>query len=249
MTALKHDQALESKIKKETEKSLSSPPRGDYHRQTYNHFYKIEEIEKIFYSYLISKAPSEKYTFMEIGGQCGMHARHFVNVFRENIDKFVLNDISENVLQEARTRLEGFLDVVELNVSPAEEISIGRKFNGIYMNASLHHFSDPFKALKTIKGLLKPGGIIAACEPMVWNPLNLYRAVAIKEERNQFHIASRGNIRKYLNSLGFDIVEDRVLHLRLKGPLFDKYALHKKLENFRLLDPMAIVFMFGAIAR
>lgn len=236
------------KIKEQTKRSLSATPLSvDRHRQTSNHFYKIEEMEKLFYSWVISKNPEKRYTFMEIGGQYGLHAQHFINVFRNNISKFVLNDISKNTIEKAKIRLVDLLETVEFNTSPAEEIHLDYQFDGIYVNASLHHFVDPFKAIEVVKKLLKPGGLFVICEPIVWNPLNLYRAITLKQERNQLTLARKGNIRKYLKSLGFEIISERVLHLRLEGWFFEKYKLHKKLEKIKILNPLAMVFLFGAI--
>ncbi|MDP8298848.1 MAG: class I SAM-dependent methyltransferase [Candidatus Tantalella remota] len=239
---------LYNRISEQTERSLSAPPLSvDQHRQTSNHFYKIEEIEKVFYSHLLSKDLSRKYTFLEIGGQYGLHARHFINVFRDNIDKFVLNDLTENTVERAKARLGDFSKITDFIASPAEEISTDYQFDGIYTNASLHHFVDPFKAIKIMKKLLRPGGLFVFCEPVVWNPLNLYRAIAIKAERNQLTLARKGNIRQYLKSAGFDIISERVLHLRLNNQLFAKYRLHQKLEKIKLLNPLAVVFLFGAM--
>ena len=236
------------RIKEQTKRSLTSRPLlADRHRQTSNHFYKIEEIEKLFYEHLISKNPREKYNFMELGAQCGLHAQHFINVFKDNINKFIINDISKEAVEKAKVRLGDFSEIIEFIISPAEEIILDCKCDGIYLNASLHHFEDPFKAIKVVKKLLRPGGLFVLCEPVVWCPPNLYRAITLKDERRQLTLARKGNIKKYLKSAGFNLISERVLHLRLGSWIFEKYNLHKKIEKIKLLNPAAIVFLLGAI--
>jgi hypothetical protein len=40
----------------------------------------------------------------------------------------------------------------------------------------MHHFEDANQAIASMRDHLNPGGVIVACEPIVWNPINLIKA-------------------------------------------------------------------------
>lgn len=215
-------------------------------RENSNHFYKIEQIEAVFLKELISKNKTKKFNFMEIGAGTGIHARHFLSTFKDNISAFTASDLSGEMLEKAKARLRSFTDKVTYEISAAEAIPAGRKFDGIYISSSLHHFASLPRALKNIRELLNPDGVLVICEPVVWNPVNLIKALLSEEDRGQFSFARRGEVRRCLEKYGFTIILDRTLHFRGASSLLRKVWPYEKLEKFKPLDPLAIMFLLAA---
>lgn len=77
-------------------------------RANSNHYYKIEQIENMFFEYLISKEVKKKYDFMEIGVGTGIHAQHFLVTFKDQINKFLACDLSTAMLNASRVRLKEY---------------------------------------------------------------------------------------------------------------------------------------------
>lgn len=72
-------------------------------------------------------------------------------------------DISQSMIREAKKRLG---DQVTLDVGDAEELPYeNQSFDLIICNASFHHYPNPQKALKEMKRVLQPGGIILLGDP------------------------------------------------------------------------------------
>jgi GT2 family glycosyltransferase/ubiquinone/menaquinone biosynthesis C-methylase UbiE len=239
---------LKKKMADSTKSGIAAqePSVPDGHRKTSNHFRKIEVFEEIFYEYLMKDSGRTSFTFMEIGAQYGLHARHLLTVLGPAVKTFTLNDISDDILEKGKPRLAAFSDRTRYAAAEIEKLDSGEKYDGIFINASLHHFQDPVTALRTIKGLLAPGGIFILCEPMVWNPANLYRALFVKEEMNQLTKTRREQVREYLNGAGFMIIEDRVLHTRFEaGSRLSNLLPAEELEKIKQLDPLAMNYLFA----
>lgn len=245
---MRHHNNMNDKIRRQKEHYSLFAKGFDkkYNRENSNHLYKIEEIEGLFFSHLISKSSKKKYDFLEIGGGTGVHARHFLQKFEDKIGKFVLIDLSREMVEIAKPRLTKYSHLVDYYIAPAEKIDIDQMFDGIYISGALHHFASPFEALKRAKKLLRPGGVFVVCEPVVWNPVNFIKAIN-SNEFGQFTSARRGCIRSHLKTLDFTILSDRVLHYRSGSPFLRKMWPYKNLESFRILDPLAIMFLFGAM--
>jgi len=215
-----------------------------YHkRENANHLYKIEEIAKCLFLNL--RNSSGKWDFMELGGGTGIHAYHFLASHRDKIRKFVFTDLSERMIERAKTRLQKFSDIVEYIVMPGECFATDSMFDGIYISGAMHHFSDPCRALKEIRKHLKPGGSAVICEPVVWNPVNFVRALIKKEDWGQFYVTRR-NIRRFLKEFGYNIVIDRVLHFKTDNPILSRLWHYKVFERIELMSPLAVMFLFCA---
>lgn len=213
-------------------------------RENSNHLYKIEQIAETFFSNLPSDR--ESYDFLELGSGTGIHAHHFLKRNAPRINRLTLTDISVNMLGQAEKRLAEFKDKTRYLVMPAEKFSMQGKFDGIYVSGSMHHFANPSTALVEIRGHLKPGGMAVICEPVVWNPVNLIKALReIRAERGQFR-TQRSQVRRYLHQQGFEIVTDRVLHYRSGSPLLSRFLPYRRLERSAFFNPLAVMFLFGA---
>lgn len=115
-----------------------------YNRENSNHYYKIEQIEKAFERFLPPSATG--WDLMEVGAGSGIHAKHVQQQLGDKIRSFVLADLSAEMLERAKARM-GDAPHISYAVSPAEEISLDRKFDGIYLSGSMHHFSDCRRAI------------------------------------------------------------------------------------------------------
>jgi ubiquinone/menaquinone biosynthesis C-methylase UbiE len=215
-----------------------------YNRENSNHYYKVEEIEHAFERYL---PPSETgWDLLEIGAGSGIHAQHVMRALAPKIRSLVLSDLSAEMLEQARGRM-GASQKIEYVVSPAEEIVLDKKFDGIYISGSMHHFSDYRKAIAAAKNQLRSGGVLIICEPNVWNPVNLVKALKdYRLEVGQFSV-TRKNISRALADAGFDIVIRRVLHYRAGSDLLKTLYPYRALEAVTPLDFLAIMFLLVAV--
>ena len=97
-----------------------------------------------------------------------------------------------------------------------------------------------------MKKHLNPGGVVVVCEPVVWNPVNLFKALReIRSEYGQFKV-QRGNVRRHLETLGYQILTERVLHYRAGRPALRRLIPYKRLEDYSFFNAMAVMFLFGA---
>ena len=174
-----------------------------YNRENSNHYYKIEQIEKAFERFLSPSAIG--WDLMEVGAGSGIHAQHVLEHLGDKIRSFVLADLSAEMLERAKARM-GNSPKIAYVVSPAEEILLDRKFDGIYVSGSMHHFSDYHRSIVAARNQLKSDGVLVICEPNVWNPVNLVKAVKdYSLEVGQFSV-TRHNIGKTLSEEGFEVL-------------------------------------------
>ena len=214
-----------------------------YNRENSNHYYKIEEIERAFERYL-TPTP-EGWDLMEIGAGSGIHAQHVMRALGDKIRSFVLSDLSAEMLELAKKRMGGS-GKVEYLVSPAEDIAAGRLFDGIYISGSMHHFSSYRRSIQAAKVQLKRDGILVICEPNVWNPINLVKALKdYSLEVGQFSVTS-ANISRALTEEGFEVLSRRVLHYRFGNLTARKAYPYDALERFPILNVLAIMFLLVA---
>lgn len=214
------------------------------HRENSNHVYKIEQIADTFFRHL--NPDKQNYDFMELGTGTGIHAYHFLKNYGAKINSFMLTDISEKMLQQANNRLSEFSNKTSYSVMPAEKFVTQKKFDGIFVSGSMHHFANPLVALAEMKKHLKPEGLVVVCEPVVWNPVNFYKALReIRAEHGQFK-TQRKTVRRHMHKLGYHIVTDRVLHYRAGSSTLRRVIPYEKMENFQLLNMMAVMFLLGA---
>jgi ubiquinone/menaquinone biosynthesis C-methylase UbiE len=216
-----------------------------FSRENPNHLYKIAEIARSLFAALPERA--DGYDILEVGGGTGIHARHFLGAYSSRVRSFVLSDLSPAMLEQARARLGEFAQV-EYLVSPGESLATERSFDGIYVSGAMHHFSDPARSIVEMRVHLRPGGVLVVCEPNVWNPANLLLALSMREDWGQFSVTRR-NIRALLKSNGFDIATDRVLHWKGGPALARTLWPYDRLERVHALDPLAVMFLFGATRR
>jgi len=214
-----------------------------YNRENVNHYYKIEEIEKAFLTYLLPR--EQGWDFMEVGAGSGIHAEHFAGILGEKIKSFLLSDLSPEMLKKAQRRLSGYSNI-EYMASPAEEITTVKKFDGIYVSGSMHHFADYKQAIFDMSLHLKKGGVIVICEPNVWNPINFFKALNdYSLEVGQFTV-TRKNVIDTLVDLNFEILSSRVLHYKSGNSILKGIYPYKELEKIRMLNSFAIMFLIVA---
>ena len=217
-----------------------------YNRENSNHYYKIEQIEKAFEQFLPPSATG--WDLMEIGAGSGIHAQHVLKHLGDKIRSFVLSDLSAEMLERAKTRMGDGRKIAYV-VSPAEEILVDGKFDGIYISGSMHHFSDYRRAIVAAKSQLKEDGILVICEPNVWNPVNLVKALKdYSLEVGQFSV-TKHNIGKTLSEEGFEVLSSRVLHFRADNKLAEGLYPYKGLEKITWLNFLSIMFLIVARIR
>ena len=217
-----------------------------YNRENSNHYYKIEQIEQALDQYLPSS--DQGWDLMEIGAGSGIHAQHVMRSLGHKIRSIVLSDLSAEMLEQAKRRM-GDSSKIDYVVSPAEEIRLERQFDGIFISGSMHHFSDYSRAIVAAKNQLKPGGMLVICEPNVWNPVNLVKALKdYSLEVGQFSVTSK-NITRALAEAGFDVLSRRVLHFRAGHEVFRRLYPYKGLEKVPFLNFLSIMFLLVAVKR
>jgi ubiquinone/menaquinone biosynthesis C-methylase UbiE len=214
-----------------------------YNRENANHYYKIEQIEEAFERFLV---PSEQgWDLMEIGAGSGIHAQHVLRRLGPRIRNFVLSDLSAEMLDLAKNRI-GDDKKVQYFASPAESITLDRKFDGIYISGSMHHFSDYRQSIRALRSQLNRDGILVICEPNVWNPINLVKALKdYSLEVGQFSV-TKANITRTLEEEGFEVLSQRVLHFRSGNRTAERLFPYKELEKLSVLNFLAIMFLVVA---
>ncbi len=214
-----------------------------HNRENSNHFYKVEQIEAAFEKYL--PASPDGWNLMEIGAGSGIHAHHVSTNLSGKINSFVLADLSAEMLEVAKTRMTGLLGIHYL-VSPAENIAWSEPLDGIYISGSMHHFLDYEAAIQGAKKLLKKKGILVICEPNVWNPVNLYKAIKdYSLESGQFSV-TRPAVNRTLLANGFKVLSNRVLHYRGASAFAQKFYPPERVESFKLMDLLAVMYLIVA---
>ena len=213
-----------------------------FHRENANHLYKIREIGRAFASHFGTR---RNLKILEIGAGTGIHAFHLLKDKRLPISKFVLSDLSPDMLAQAKLRLEAFPQV-EYVCSPAEQLNVKQTFDGIYVSGAMHHFSDPRAAIADAHNHLEADGMLVICEPIVWNPLNFIQAVIRREEWGQFNVTRR-NVRRFVKEAGYRILGDRVLHWNGGSSLSERLWPAVTLEKASALNVLAIMFLISAV--
>lgn len=211
-----------------------------YNRENSNHYYKIEQIEKAFERFL--PLSTTGWDLMEVGAGSGIHAQHVLKNLRHKIRSFVLADLSAEMLERAKLRM-GDDPKISYLVSPAEDVLLDKFFDGIYVSGSMHHFSDCRRSIVAARKLLKSNGILVICEPNVWNPVNLFKAMKdYSLEVGQFSV-TRHNIGEMLLEEGFEVLSSRVLHFRPTNKVAERVYPYKGLEKVPWLNFLSIMFL------
>jgi ubiquinone/menaquinone biosynthesis C-methylase UbiE len=210
-----------------------------YNRDNANHLYKIEEIGRSIFDLLPAKGGG--YDVLELGGGSGIHASYFLRNHQGQIRSFTLSDLSPEMLDQARKRLAG-LPVTYL-ASEAENIRSRQSFDAIYVSGAMHHFASPQASIQSMWEHLRPGGVVAICEPNVWNPINFVKAMKdYSLEKGQFKVTRR-NIHRMLTEQGFRVSVSRVLHWRGGLEIARLLWPYRRLESIRALNYGAVMFL------
>jgi ubiquinone/menaquinone biosynthesis C-methylase UbiE len=217
-----------------------------FKRDNPNHIYKIESITDAIFSHLTDQ--TKTYSLLEIGAGTGIHANYVLTHFADRIGRYMLTDLSLEMLQQAQERLSEFKSRVEYLVTPAEHLQTQERFDAIFMSGAMHHFSNPYLSLVGFKEHLTDDGILVVCEPIISNPYNFINAISTGTDWGQFHV-TRSNIRRYLQGLDYEIFEDRVLHYKTNNRFIRTLLPHGKLEQVKLFDSQAIMFLLAAIVK
>ncbi len=224
-------------------KNMAEQYDKHFHRENPNHIYKIETITENFFRHF--NDPGKKYSFLEIGGGTGIHANYFLSNYANRISRYMLTDLSPEMLEQAKHRLAKFGSTVDYLATPAEKLKTDERFDGVFMSGAMHHFSDPYQSLIEFKEHLNKNGMLIVCEPIITNPYNFVHAISTGTDWGQFHV-TRSNIRKYLKQLNYKIIEDRILHYKSNNKIIKSIFPYKQLEKIKLLDSQAIMFLFAS---
>ncbi|MBI5261250.1 MAG: class I SAM-dependent methyltransferase [Bradyrhizobium sp.] len=184
-----------------------------------------------------------RYDIMELGGGTGIHAFHFLETNAHRNIRYTLSDISPRMLEKAKIRLGKF--DVEYVVSAAENIATDKTFDAIFCSGAMHHFEDARASIESIRDHLNPGGVVVVCEPIVWNPVNFFKAAKDPLEWSQFTV-TRSNVARMLEENGLTIKVNRVLHWRAGAEFARRLWPFEKLEDYTFLNMAAVMYLLAA---
>lgn len=101
-------------------------------------------------------------TVLEVGAGTGAHLSHV----RHRFDRYVLTDISPDLLHIAAKRLEGRSDLV-FEVRDATQLGYAdASFDRLISIYNLEHLPQPHLVLKEWRRVVKPGGVLTIAIPL-----------------------------------------------------------------------------------
>jgi SAM-dependent methyltransferase len=142
---------------------------------------------------------------VEIGCGTGQVAEVLLRRFPE-LD-YVGLDLSPNMLEIARRRLEPFADRIELAVASEDRIhERDGGYGGAFGIDVLHHVEDPPALLRRLREALRPGARAVFLEANPIFPITAVMGLVQTEERGVLGITPR-NLRRWYAEAGFDDVD------------------------------------------
>lgn len=161
---------------------------------------------------------------LEVGVGTGIHALWLRALCPIN---YVGVDVSAEMLRVARRRLGSD---VELRVCPAESLPFDDgSFDGVFCSGALHHFENRSEAIRELGRVVRPHGRVVLSEPNCVNPLNLYKALRVSEERG--------------------VLDMRLSRVRCWSQLAGLREVHKEWFNFTPPKPACLAGPYGMIDR
>ncbi len=167
---------------------------------------------------------------LEAGCGAGFSAEYLAGRFVE----YVGIDHSQKLIDYAIAQHGG--PAIEFVAGSIEELSVTKSFDLVFMIGVLHHVENRVEVLRHLRGLLKPGGWLAANEPQPGNPLvRLARSVRTRIDRSYSRDQEQltaGELRSAMVRAGYETVA-----LRPQGVLSTPFA-EVVLPAQRLLWPV-----------
>jgi len=125
-------------------------------------------------------------------------------------------DLSEPMLEIARSRLSPFADRAELRVVAGNDLPLEAEWYAAAFGVDvLHHVGDPPALLRSLRASLRPGARIVFLEGNPKFPITTFMALTQRAERGVLRIGFR-NLREWLEGAGLEDV--RVDYLPLYTP-------------------------------
>ena len=148
---------------------------------------------------------------IEIG--CG--TGYFTKKLANKSDRIISTDISEEMLNIAREKLNGF----EFRAMDCQDLKFNDgTFDSAFMGLVLLFADDPQKALKEIKRVLKPEGLLIIADPDIsylsnYGKLKFMIRALIKYRRipTTSHILNQKKILNMLDKTGFEVAKNEII--------------------------------------
>src|SRR6476646_2231925 len=112
-------------------KKIAAEYDARFKRENPNHIYKIQNIAECFFRHFGNDA--RRYSFLEIGAGAGIHAEYFLTHYAPRISRYLLTDLSAEMLEVAAQRTARFSALTDSLVTPAEHLLTEERFDGIFM--------------------------------------------------------------------------------------------------------------------
>lgn len=145
-----------------------------------------------------------EHRILDVSAGTGLMVHHLLK--RDyDFSELVLNDISEEMLSMARTRIDGH-EAVSFTEFPAERLGFEKdSFDTVISMSAFHNYTDQAMALSEMHRVLKPGGRLFLLD---WNKKGWFRFVnmyinIVTEEVIQ--TKSAGAVKKALKKSSFRV--------------------------------------------
>jgi SAM-dependent methyltransferase len=187
---------------------------------------------------------------MEVGPGSGVYLRHLL----ELAPSVVALDIDDQFLGHARKLAEqdGRLEVMRADITSTG--LPGSAFDLILCSEVVEHIADSLRAIRQIRRLLRPGGLLVLSTPHKWSTLELVGRIAFLPgiveivrwiygeailETGHINLLTRAEIERQLCEAGFEICERHAggLYVPILAEFFGSWglSLEESLER-RLRD-------------
>ena len=146
--------------------------------------------------------------------ELGCGTGYFTKTLAHKSESIISTDISEEMLSIAREKLKGF----EFKTMDCQDLKFGDgTFDTVFMGLVLL-FTEPEKALKESRRVLRPGGLLIIADPDI-SFLSFYgnlkfRLKALVNYRRiptTSHMLNQKEIRDMLDKTGFEVVSQEII--------------------------------------
>lgn len=185
----------------------------DINKETYSYFRRFID------GYRLAGALPEKSYILDICCRTGNGSLYFWQ--NNKISKVVCADVSKQMLAICRDRLKASGVPFEICAIDDYQLPFGNKqFDAILCLETVEHISHPGVFIKELSRVTKSGGQMILSTPnILWEPIHSLAAIFnIHHSEGPHRFLGRGEIRKYLASAGFDIVNEETTVLIPVGP-------------------------------
>jgi len=147
--------------------------------------------------------------------ELGCGTGYFTKTLANKSESIISTDISEEMLSIAREKLKGF----EFQVMDCQDLKFNEgTFDTVFMGLVLL-FTEPEKALKESRRILKPGGLLIIADPDIsylstYGRFKFMIRALVKYRRipTTSHILNQEKILDLLDKTGFEVASKEVIH-------------------------------------